>query len=608
MMPARRSLRLLGWALLLLLAPSLGYAEEPVKSTGPQHALALYGQPKYPADFAHVGYVNPQAPKGGEVRMTAMGSFDSLNPYILKGQAADGLGLTVDTLMVSSQDEPFSQYGLLAETVEVAADRKAVTFTLRRIAKFHDGTPVTAGDVVFTFETLKKLGHPSFRVYYKDVVGVVALDDRRVRFDLATGQNRELPLIVGQLPVLPKHYYDIVKFDQTTLRPPLGNGSYRVKTVDAGRQIVLERVADYWGRDLPINRGRFNFDRIIFDYYRDSTAEFQAFKAGQSDFRQENVAKQWATAYDFPAVKDGRVIKTEIPHQLPQGMQGFAFNLRRPLFQDVRVRRALGLMFDFEWTNQRLFYGAYKRSSSYFSNSVLAASGVPTGLELALLEPWRAQLPPALFVQPFAVPRSDGSGFNRDAMAQALELLAEAGWVVRDQQLVRADTGQPFRFEILLSNPAFERVTEPFALNLRKLGIAASIRTVDSAQYQNRMQNFDFDMTVEMWGSSLSPGNEQRGMWTSAAADQVGSRNSIGVKSPVVDALVDAIIQANSLEDLTAAAHALDRVLLWGYYVIPNWHLPAFRVAYWDKFERPATSPLYGLGFPDTWWAKAAKQ
>lgn len=600
-MPKGRLGRRAGLTLLLLLL--VGTAVPPAQAA-PQHGLALYGQPKYPADFQHFDYVNPDAPKGGEVRMTALGNFDSLNAYLLKGQAADGLGLTTDSLMTASADEPFSQYGLLAESVEVASDRRAVTFTLRPQATFHDGSAVTAEDVVFTFETLKTKGHPSFRVYYKDVAGVVALNKRVVRFDLTNPQNRELPMIVGQMPVLSKAYYQQNKFDQTTLTPPLGNGPYRVLSVDPGRSMVYERVPNYWGANLAVNRGRNNFDRVRFDYYRDSTADFQAFKAGQSDFRQENMAKQWATAYNFPAVQDGRVIKAEISHQLPQGMQAFAFNIRRPLFQDARVRQALGLMFDFEWANQQLFYGAYTRSSSYFSNSTLAASDLPQGKELALLTPWRDQLPPALFSQAFQVPRYDGSGFNRDATRQALQLLEQAGWVVRDGQLQQADTGQPFRFEILLSNPAFERVSEPFANNLRKIGVQASIRTVDSAQYQNRMQHFDFDMTVEGWGQSLSPGNEQRNYWSSAAADQPGSRNSVGIKSPVVDALVDEIIKANSLEDLTTAARALDRVLLWGYYVIPNWHLPAFRVAYWNKFDRPAISPTYGLGFPDTWWAK----
>jgi microcin C transport system substrate-binding protein len=573
------------------------------------HGIAMYGDLKYGPDFKHFDYVNPDAPKGGTLRLANVSSstFDSLNPYILKGASAAGLGLTYDTLTTQSLDEPFSEYGLVAKTIEVAPDRSWVRYTLRPEARFHDGTPITAEDVVFSLNILKEKGHPQYRLYYRDVLRAEKTGEREVTFYFKDGKNRELPLIVGQMPVLPKHYWADKDFAKTTLKAPLGSGPYRIASVEQGRRIVYERVKDYWGKDLPVNRGRFNFDRITYDYYRDGTVALQALKAGEYDLRQENVAKNWATAYGIPAVEQGVLKKVEIRHQLPTGMQGFFYNTRREIFKDPRVREALAYAFDFEWTNKNLFNGAYTRTKSYFSNSELAAREPPSKAELKLLEPYRDQLPERVFTKVYEPPKTDGKGAPRKNLRTAMRMLNAAGWKVKDGVLTNVETGRPMKFEILLVNPSFERIVLPFIRNLKRLGIQANARTVDPTQYQNRMDDFDFDMTVGVVGESLSPGNEQREFWGCEAAKTPGSRNIAGICDPVIDHLVDQVINAPDRPSLVTRVHALDRTLLWHFYVIPHWHIDSFRVAYWDKFGRPAENPPYGLPIAETWWVDPEK-
>ena len=569
------------------------------------HGVAMHGDLKYDADFKHFDYVNPDAPKGGEVRQFAIGSFDNLNPFILKGVSATGIGRISESLMVGSEDEAFSQYGLIAETVEMPADRTWVAFTLRAEARWHDGTPITVEDVIFSLETLKTKGHPFYRAYYGDVAKVEQVGERKVKFTFAEGLNRELPLIVGELPILSKAYYETHDFEKTTLMSPLGSGPYRVQSVDPGRSITYTRVEDYWGADLPVKRGRHNFDTIRIDYYRDPTVAMEAFKAHEYDFRSENASKVWATAYVGKAFEDGRIVKQEINHKIPTGMQSFTFNTRRDKFSDPRLRRALGYAFDFEWTNKNLFNGAYTRTESYFSNSELASSGLPDDAELGLLEPFRTQIPSSVFDEVYETPRTDGSGNARGNLRKALKLLVEAGWLIIGGKLVNPADSRPLEIEFLIVSPLFERILAPFIKNLEKLGISARIRLVDSAQYQKRLEEFDFDMIVTSIGQSPSPGNEQNNYWTTVSADTPGSRNYAGIKDPVVDSLVATLIAAPNRDSLITASRALDRVLLSGYYVIPHWHIRSFRVAYWNKLVRPAITPIYSLGF-DGWWVDRA--
>ena len=570
------------------------------------HAIALHGEPKYGPGFTNFDFVNPGAPKGGNIRLAAIGTFDTLNPYTLKGVAASGLGLTYDTLTHNAEDEAFTEYGLIAETIEVAADHSSVTYQLRPQARFHDSSPVRVEDVIFSLETLKQKGHPFYRAYYADIETGEKIGERGVRFRFSGSENRELPLILGQMPVLPEHYWGSREFDRTTLEPPVSSGPYRIIAVDPGRSTTYQRVDDWWGQDLAVNVGRYNFDTIRYDYYRDSTVALQAFKAGEYDFRQENTSKNWATGYQGPALNEGLIKQEEIPNQMPTGMQGFLFNTRKAVFADPGVREALAYAFDFEWTNKALFYNAYSRTDSYFSNSELASSGLPSSQELEILEPWRGQLPEAVFEREYQPPAGDGSGNIRGNLRTATRLLREAGWEIRDGQLINRDNGSALRFEMLLVQPGFERVVLPLKKNLKRLGITMSVRTVDVSQYQKRLDNFDFDMIVMSIGQSLSPGNEQRDFWTSAKADEPGGRNYAGVRDPVVDALVDLVISAPDRASLIYRTQALDRVLLWGHYVIPNWHTRVFRVAYWNKFARPVIPPKYSLGF-NTWWVDPAK-
>jgi microcin C transport system substrate-binding protein len=591
-------MRRLSAALSGLVLPLLGAT---ALAAAGSYGISLFGELKYGPDFQNFEYANPNAPKGGTMRLSAIGTYDTLNPYVVKGVPAAGIGQIFDTLLVASQDEPGSEYGLVAESVEVAPDKLSVLYTMRKEARFHDGSPMTPADLVWTFNTLREKGHPMYRSYYGDVTTVEQEGERGVRFRFKDADNRELPQILGQMPVLSQAYWSNRDFGKTTLEPPLGSGAYKIDTIDAGRSITYKRVPDYWAANLPVNKGRQNVDVIRYDYYRDGTIALEAFKAGQYDVRRENSSKSWATGYDSPALREGLIKKEQIPNQLPSGMQGFGYNLRRPLFQDPRVRQALAYGFDFEWSNKNLFYGLYARTRSYFDNSELAATGVPKGEELKILEPFRGKIPDEVFTKEYDPPKYDGSGNIREGLRDALKLLKDAGWSFKNEKLVNDKTGQPFDFEILLNDPQMERIVLPFAKNLERMGISAHVRTVDTAQYEKRMETFDYDMAVAVFGQSLSPGNEQREFWGSKSADEDGSRNLLGIKSPVIDELIEQLIRAPDRASLVAHTHALDRVLQYGYYVIPNFHNTAFWVASWDKFRRPEIAPKYGFGL-DTWW------
>ncbi len=595
-------------ALLLFALPSSQAAGEPYKAE-PRHAVAIHGEPKYGPNFRNLDYVNPDAPKGGTYRSHAIGTFDSLNPFIIKGTPAAGItylgqSLLFEPLMEQSYDEPFSMYGLIAQSVEIPEDKSWVAFNLRPEAKWHDGKQITASDVAWTFKTLMEHGSPFFKAYYGDVKDVTVENPQRVVFVFSTKGNAELPLILSQMPVLPEHYWTAEgrNIANTTLEPPLGSGPYRVGSVSPGKSIEWVRVKDWWGAGLPINRGRFNFDRIVYDYYRDANVALEAFFSGAYDSRQENIAKLWATAYNAAPVKDGRIIREMIPHDQPAGMQGFLYNIRRPVFQDRSVRKALDYAFDFEWSNAKFAYGEYARTGSYFENSDLAApEGPPQGRELEILEPFRSRLPAEIFESRYQPPRTDGSGNNRENLREAVKILEEAGWKTGADG-IREKDGVKLRFEIVDNNPEFERWVMPFVRNLEKIGVRASFRIVDSAQYQNRMNEFDFDMTVGVIPQSSSPGNEQRDFWQSSKADMPGSRNYIGIKDPVVDELIEMIISAPDREELEFRTRALDRVLLSGHYVVPQWHMNRWRLAWWNKLRRPETLSSMSPAIVNTWW------
>ncbi|OZB13167.1 MAG: hypothetical protein B7X58_10005, partial [Marinobacter sp. 34-60-7] len=528
--------------------------------------------------------------------------FDSFNPFVIRGVAAAGIGTYLyDTLLESSADEAFSEYGLIAESVEVPEDRSYVIFNLRDTARFQDGKPITAEDVKFSFEILTSQGHPFYRNYYADVSNVTVESPTRIRFDFGETNNRELPLILGQLPVLPKHYWDGRSFDDNGLNVPVGSGPYRVASYEAGRSVTYERVKDYWAADLPLRKGRFNFDQIVYEYYNDDTVALESFKAGNFDFRLESSAKNWATAYTGNAFENGRITKEAVEHQRPSGMQGFVFNTRKPVFQDPKVREALAYGFDFQWANRNLFFGQYTRTTSYFENSELASSGLPEGEELAILEPFRDQLNSDVFTEDYTPPDTSESQTMRDNLRTALTLLREAGYEIRDGKMVHGETGKPLAFEILLFQKSFERVVLPFKQNLERLGIEVTIRLVDSNQYVQRVRNFDYDMITQVLPQSDSPGNEQREYWHSSNVDVAGSRNYMGVSDPVVDELVAQVISAPDRESLVHRVRALDRVLLHGHYVIPHWHLTSDRIAYWNKLQRPEVTPKNGIDL-NNWW------
>ena len=585
-------------ATLWLAAPALAQ---------PQYGVAMHGAPKYGPDLTHLDYVNPDAPKGGELRLALAGTFDSLQPFIIKGSAAAGRQYVFESLLKRVWDEPFSLYGLIAESVEMPDDRSWVAFTLRPEAHFQDGSPITVDDVIFSMETLRDQGRPNHRLFYSKVGRTERLGERTVKFIFKEEEaDRELPLIMGLMPIVSKAYYTEREFNKTSLEPPLGSGPYRIVKVDPGRTVVYERDENYWGRDLPINRGQYNFERIHYDYFRDGNVLIEAFKAGEYDLRAEPSAERWATNYSFPAVAEGKVKLETLPNTRPSGMRGFVFNTRREIFADVRVREAISQLFDFEWTNKNLLHGAYKRTTSYFANSELAASGLPSAEELVLLEPFRGQIPESVFTTEFKVPVSDGSGNVRPALRRARALLKEAGWEVRERKMRRVSDGRRFAFEILLVSPSDEKIALTFARNLERLGVEAKVRTVESVQYTFLRRTYDYDMIINRWGISLSPGNEQAFYWGSEAADQEGTRNYMGVKDPAVDAMVEKIVASVDRAALVTAMHALDRLLLAGHYVVPLYHLTEDRVAYWDRLGRPEVTPIYGFVL-ETWWEDPVK-
>jgi microcin C transport system substrate-binding protein len=581
-----------------------------------RHALSLFGDVKYPADFKRFDYVNPDAPKGGVARQILIGTFDNFNVAVagVKGSFAIAVGLIYESLMTASLDEVSTEYGALAEMVGHPEDFSSVIYRLRAQAKWHDGKPVTPDDVIFSLDAFKKY-HPQYSAYYRHVVKAEKAGERDIKFTFDAPGNRELPQIVGQLTVLPKHWWEGTDSEgrkrdisATTLEKPLGSGQYRIKEFVPGRSIALERVKDYWGRDLNVNIGRNNFDEMRYEYFRDSTVALEAFKGDQVDWRTENSAKNWATAYDFPAVIEKRVLLEEFPNRSSGIMQAFALNLRRDKFRDSRVRRALNFAFDFEEMNKQIFFGQYKRISSYFDGTELASSGLPQGKELEILEAVRAEVPAEVFTTAYTNPVGGNPEAVRENLREGLRLLKEAGYEIRDRKLVDTKTGTQFALELLGEDPSFERVMLFFKPSLERLGIAVSVRTIDPTQYENRLRSWDFDVVVASWPESLSPGNEQREYWGSQAADMAGSRNIIGIKNPAIDKLIERVIFTKDRDDLVAATKALDRVLLWNHYVVPQWNYPKLRTAHWDRFGRPPELPKYGLsGFPALWWFDADK-
>lgn len=589
-------------ALLLLGLPVGAPAQSEVIRS---HAIAMHGEAKYVADFAFFDYVNPDAPKGGRLRQGARGTFDSFNPWIDKGTPVS-TGST-ETLMVQSQDEAFTKYCLLCEEVEYPGDRSWIIFHLREEARWHDGRPVMPEDVVWSFNTMVEKGQPFYRFYYADVENVSVVGARAVRFDFKPVGNRELPLIIGDLPILPKHYWqqegnDITK---TTLTPPLGSGPWRVEKFDAGRFYEMHRVDDYWGRDLAVNQGINNFDIMRVDFFRDRIPIRLALKAGEIDFYAENTAKSWATEFDLPVIDAGWLVRENVAHFAPQGMQGYVMNLRRDKFRERKIREAISLAFDFDWTNRNIFYDQYTRSESFFSNSELASSGIPQGEELAVLAPYRDQLWPELFERPFQVPETDGSGWPRDNLLKALSLIEETEWEIREGRLVDPE-GRPLTIEFMLYSSSFERLILPYVANLKRIGIDMKVRIVDTGQYVNRLRSFDFDMLVGGWGQSETPGNEQRDFWSCAAAERPGSRNTSGVCHSVIDTLIEKIVVARTREELITITRALDRVLLWEHFMVPNWHLASDRILWWNKFDRPDVTLRNGVDI-SRWWIDAEK-
>ena len=565
------------------------------------HAISMHGEVKYKQDFKNFDYVNIKAKKDGKIKLHQIGSFDTLNNFILKGSPAANLSQVHDSLLIQSYDEPFTMYGLIAETITVPKDRSWVIFKIRKEAKFHDGSSIKVEDVIWTLNTLKEKGHPFFKFYYGNVKEAKKISDNEVKFIFQGERNLELPLIIGQMKILSQKYWKD-KFEDVLLESPVGSGPYRVKNFKAGRTIEFEKVNNYWGKDLPVNLGKFNFQKVIIEYFRDATVALEAFKSGDYDFRLENQAKRWANAYsNFSALENGYVKKKSVKHEIPTGMQGFFINTRKEIFKNKLVRKALNYAFDFEWTNKILFFDQYKRTNSFFSNSDLSSSGLPSSEEVELLEPFKNQLPNELFDEIYKNPINDGSGDVRNNLLIADKLLYDAGWIIKDGKRVNQETGMPLKFTILLVSPEFERIALPYARNLKKIGIEAKVRTVDSAQYERRLESFSFDLTVVSLGQSLSPGNEQRDFWNSTSANINGSRNYAGVANDAVDFLIDKIIAAKNRESLITATKALDRILLFGYYVVPHWHIQNFRIAYWDKFGQPKINPKYDLGL-DTWW------
>ena len=570
------------------------------------HGIAMHGKPKYDSDFSHLEYVNPNAPKGGIIKFGSYGSFDNLNRVAFKGSKAAGLGYLNDTLMRRVWDEAFTLYGLIAEFADMPEDRSYIIFYINPDAKFHDGSSITREDVVFSLETFQTKGTPNQKKTYGKVVSTEMIGTNGIKMNFVNNEDKELPLIVaGFLPIIPKKYYENIDVTKTFLNIPLGSGPYKIESLDAGRQIKYERVKDYWAKDLPVNKGQYNFDHIVYDYYKDSSVLMEGFKVGEYDYRREYNVKRWFTEYNFGAVNDGRVILKEMKNDRPVGMNALVMNSRKDIFKNRRVRLALSYAYDHEWINKVLHENAYVRTDSYFDNSPLASSGVPTSAELKLLTPWKDQIPPEVFSKSFKPPMTNGSGNPRKNLRFAKKILEEEGWFVENGKLMK--DGQEFKFEFLIISPSDEKIALAFQKNLEILGITMDVRTVDSSQYQARLLNYDFDMIKRYWGVSLSPGNEQQFYWGSEVGKKEGSRNYAGVDSPAVDALIEKLISAKTREELTTAIHALDRVLLWGHYVIPLYHSNTDRIAYWDFLEYPNEIPLYGIVI-DSWWINQNKQ
>ena len=592
----------------LLAAAALLAAPIPADAGGARigHGVSVFGDLEYPPGFAHFDYVNPDAPKGGTLRLWGLDSFETLNPFILKGQKEEWNALIFDTLMARAFDEPDALYGLVAAAIEQPDDGSWVGFRLRPEARFHDGSPITADDVVFTYRALVREGDPRYRSLFRDVAEARADGRHRVRFTFKPGFHRDLPVQLAALPILSKAYYAKTAFGKTTFTPPLSSGPYRIVDVEPGRSLAYERVKDYWARDLPVNRGRYNFDRIEVDYYRDRDIAFEAIFAGQYDLREEFTSRSWATQYDKPPIREKLMVRETLADETPSGVQAFFFNLRREKFKDRRVRRALDLAFDFEWTNKNLFHGLYKRTNSMFENSALAAHAPPDAAERALLEPLRGMVPEEVFVKPYAASVTDGSGRIRRELRRAARLLREAGYTVRGNRLVD-EGGAPFTVEFLLFEASFTRIINPYIRNLERLGIAAKIRIVDVANFKVRTDNYDFDIIVRRYVQPLTPGIEQRHFFGSAAADLPGSFNIGGIKDPAVDALIEKVIGARGRAALVAAVRALDRVLMWNHYTVPQWYKGAHHLAYWNKFDRPPVKPRFARGVVDTWWYNPRK-
>ena len=570
------------------------------------HGIAMHGEPKYESSFRHLDYVNPNAPKGGEVKFGSYGSFDNLNRVAFKGSKAAGLGYINDTLMRRVWDEAFSLYGLIAEFVEMPDDRSSITFYLNPNATFHDGSQITREDVLFSLETFQTKGTPNQKKTYGKIVNTELIGDNGIKMNFINNEDKELPLIVaGFLPIIPKKFYENLDVTKTFLNIPLGSGPYTIANLDPGRQIKYKRVEDYWAKDLPVNKGLYNFDTIIYDYYKDSNVLVEAFKVGEYDFRREYNVKRWLTEYGFNAVDTGEVVLKEMNNDRPVGMNGLVLNTRRDLFKNRNVRLALSYAYDHEWINKTIYQNAYVRTDSYFDNSPLASSGLPSDKELELLNPWKNQLPAEVFSETFSPPKTDGSGNDRKNLLMAKEILEKEGWFIENGKLIK--NGEEFKFEFLIVSPSDEKIALAFQSNLKKLGITMDVRTVDSSQYQARLLNYDFDMIKRYWGVSLSPGNEQQFYWGSEVGKKDGSRNYSGINSPVIDALIEKLISANDRVELLTAIHALDRVLLWGHYVIPLYHSNKDRIAYWDFFEYPDKIPLYGIVI-ESWWINKDKQ
>ncbi len=588
---------------LFLSTPAL--AQDTTKSW----AIAEFGQPKYGPDMPHWPYADPEAPKGGSIVLGAFGSFDTLNTMIERGSWPSSIGLTGAALMTGSADELVAAYGVIAETAEYPADKSWIAFDLRPEARWHDGTPITADDFVFAFDFTRQNGRLFLRSFYDDVEGCAAETPKRLKCTMRTKDTMKPLLAISSLSPLPRHYWSQPGRDlpKTTLEPPVAAGPYRIKAVDPGRSITYERVRDWWAKDLPQMRGLYNVDEIRFDYYRDDTVMFEAFMAGRMDFWEENKAQRWANAYTTAAVTEGRVVRRETPDNTPRGVSGYVMNTRRPIFQDIRVRQAINWLYDFETIQRQLLYGQYKRVKSWFPNSEYGASGAPTAEELDILAPYKDRLPPEALTKAFEPPVTDGTGNNRANVREALRLFKEAGWEVRNGVLANAKTGQPFAFEILMYDPGFVRVTEPFVVALKRVGIDAQIRVVDTAQYKVRTDEYDFDMVNLGLNFFAPPGPELRSFFSSRMVDVNGQGNIAGIKDPVVDDLMDRIVAGTDLSAIEAATRALDRTLLWGYYVVPLWYNDKDRLAYWDKFGYPQTMGKYSNGFPTTWWIDPAK-